>query len=107
LGGSGARGARSRCKRDSREAPLDAGACGGGRSVTTAVSPPSERLAPPVDPRAAEVRPRGRLASEARVAWFFLLPGLLVLTVFFFVPVLAAFVLSLTDFDIYAVADLD
>lgn len=75
--------------------------------MTTAVSPPSERLAPPVDPRAAEVCPRGRLTSEARVAWFFLLPGLLVLTVFFFVPVLAAFVLSLTDFDIYAVADLD
>jgi multiple sugar transport system permease protein len=42
---------------------------------------------------------RGRLAG-----WMFAGPALLALSVFFFIPVLAAFGLSLTDFDIYAVA---
>ena len=44
---------------------------------------------------------RGRVA-----AWCFVAPALLVIAVFFFVPVLAALALSLTDFDIYALADL-
>jgi multiple sugar transport system permease protein len=35
----------------------------------------------------------------------FLTPAMLVLVVFFFAPILAAFVLSLTDFDVYALAD--
>jgi multiple sugar transport system permease protein len=39
------------------------------------------------------------------VAWCFVAPALLVIVVFFFVPVLAALALSLTDFDIYALAD--
>ncbi len=38
-------------------------------------------------------------------AWCFVAPALLVIVVFFFVPVLAALALSLTDFDIYALAD--
>jgi multiple sugar transport system permease protein len=38
-------------------------------------------------------------------AWCFVAPALLVIGVFFFVPVLAALALSLTDFDIYALAD--
>ncbi|MGN6518269.1 MAG: carbohydrate ABC transporter permease [Dokdonella sp.] len=44
--------------------------------------------------------------NERRAAWLFTLPALLVIGLFFFVPVLAAFVLSLTDFDLYALADL-
>jgi multiple sugar transport system permease protein len=40
------------------------------------------------------------------VAWWFVAPALLVIAVFFFVPVLAALALSLTDFDLYALADL-
>jgi len=40
-----------------------------------------------------------------RAAWWFVTPALLVIGVFFVVPILAAFVISLTDFDIYAVAD--
>ncbi|MEO5622568.1 MAG: sugar ABC transporter permease [Dokdonella sp.] len=44
--------------------------------------------------------------SERRAAWLFLAPALLVIGVFFLVPVLAAFALSLTDFDLYALADL-
>lgn len=42
---------------------------------------------------------------RAGVAWCFVAPALLVIAVFFFVPVLAALALSLTDFDIYALAD--
>ena len=40
------------------------------------------------------------------VAWCFVAPALLVIAVFFFVPVLAALALSFTDFDLYALADL-
>jgi multiple sugar transport system permease protein len=43
--------------------------------------------------------------SRAGVAWWFVVPALLVIAVFFFLPVLAALALSLTDFDIYALAD--
>ena len=39
-------------------------------------------------------------------AWGFVAPALLVIGVFFLLPVVAAFSLSLTDFDIYALADL-
>lgn len=40
------------------------------------------------------------------VGWIFAAPALLVIGLFFGVPVLAAFFLSLTDFDIYALADI-
>ncbi|HET6586361.1 MAG TPA: sugar ABC transporter permease [Oleiagrimonas sp.] len=39
-------------------------------------------------------------------AWVFLAPALIVLAVFFLLPVIAAFGLSLTDYDIYALADI-
>ncbi|WP_426661080.1 carbohydrate ABC transporter permease [Rhodanobacter aciditrophus] len=41
-----------------------------------------------------------------RVAWLFLAPALLVLVVFFLLPVLGALALSFTDYDLYALADL-
>jgi multiple sugar transport system permease protein len=41
-----------------------------------------------------------------RVAWWFVAPALLVIGVFFFLPVGAALLMSLTDFDIYALADI-
>jgi multiple sugar transport system permease protein len=44
--------------------------------------------------------------SRTYAAWLFLAPALLVLGVFFLLPVLAGFALSLTDFDLYALADL-
>lgn len=44
--------------------------------------------------------------SAARVAWLFLAPALLVIGAFFLLPVVAAFALSLTDFDIYGLADI-
>jgi multiple sugar transport system permease protein len=44
--------------------------------------------------------------TERHAAWLFLAPALIVIGGFFLVPVLAAFALSLTDFDLYALADL-
>jgi multiple sugar transport system permease protein len=44
---------------------------------------------------------------SGRAAWWFVAPALIVLTLFFFLPVLGAFVMSLTDFDIYALGDID
>jgi multiple sugar transport system permease protein len=43
--------------------------------------------------------------SSSRAGWMFAAPALLVIAVFFFLPVLAALALSLTDFDIYALAN--
>lgn len=41
-----------------------------------------------------------------RTAWLFLAPALVVLGVFFLLPVMAALILSLTDYDLYALADI-
>ncbi len=67
---------------------------------------PPERVAPPVNPTAVRPKPRHRLPRDIRAAYLFLLPGVLVITLFFFVPILAALVLSMTDFDIYSIADI-
>jgi multiple sugar transport system permease protein len=42
--------------------------------------------------------------DSARAAWLFLAPALVVIGVFFFVPVVAALALSVTDYDLYAIA---
>jgi multiple sugar transport system permease protein len=44
--------------------------------------------------------------KPATAGWVFAAPALTVIAVFFGLPVVAAFALSLTDFDIYALADL-
>ncbi len=44
--------------------------------------------------------------NRPRAAWLFLAPALLVLGVFFLLPVIAALGLSLTDYDLYALADI-
>ena len=43
--------------------------------------------------------------ANRRAAFLFLAPALLAIGVFFFLPVIAAFVLSFTDFDIYALGN--
>jgi multiple sugar transport system permease protein len=43
--------------------------------------------------------------DSGRAAWLFLAPALVVIGVFFFVPVVAAFALSVTDYDLYAIAN--
>ena len=44
--------------------------------------------------------------SARGAGWWFAAPALCVIAVFFVLPVLAALAMSLTDFDIYALADL-
>lgn len=44
--------------------------------------------------------------SPARAAWMFVSPALVVIGVFFLLPVVAALALSFTDFDLYALADV-
>ena len=49
---------------------------------------------------------RLRIPSEANTAaWFFLAPSLALIGVFFFLPVVASLLLSVTDFDIYGIAN--
>ena len=45
--------------------------------------------------------------TNTRAAYLFLAPALALIGIFFFLPVAAALLLSLTDFDIYAIGDLD
>ena len=44
-------------------------------------------------------------AEASTAAWFFLAPALALIGVFFFLPVAAALVLSVTDFDLYGIAN--
>ncbi len=48
---------------------------------------------------------REERVAEARAAWALLSPSLILIGVFFVVPILIGLVLSFTDFDIYAIAD--
>ncbi len=45
------------------------------------------------------------MRSRTSTAYFFLAPAFLTLLIFFFLPVTASFLMSLTDFDIYSIAD--
>ncbi|UPG94466.1 carbohydrate ABC transporter permease [Luteibacter aegosomatissinici] len=44
--------------------------------------------------------------TTTRAAWLFITPALIILGLFFLLPVVAALVLSVTDFDLYALADI-
>jgi multiple sugar transport system permease protein len=46
------------------------------------------------------------MTRRERAAWGFVAPALIAIAVFFVVPVVSSLLLSLTDFDIYALADL-
>ena len=50
-------------------------------------------------------RPASLERRKARAAWWFLAPALALLAVFFVVPVGAGLLLSLTDFDVYAIGN--
>ncbi len=45
-------------------------------------------------------------SAEARAGWFFTAPALILVGVFFLLPLVAALLLSFTDFDIYAIGRL-
>ncbi len=78
--------------------------------MSTVSDPIQETQAPPVRPDVA-LRParswREKVLGERGVwaAWGFLAPAILSLFFFFLLPVLAAFMLSFTDFDIYGIGD--
>jgi len=44
--------------------------------------------------------------NTTRAAWLFVTPALIILGLFFLLPVVAALVLSVTDYDLYALADI-
>ncbi|WP_369925555.1 carbohydrate ABC transporter permease [Xanthomonas sp. NCPPB 2632] len=44
--------------------------------------------------------------TTSRAAWLFIAPAMIVLGLFFLLPVIAALVLSVTDYDLYALADI-
>ncbi|MET0505126.1 MAG: sugar ABC transporter permease [Luteibacter sp.] len=44
--------------------------------------------------------------NTSRAAWLFITPALIVLGLFFLLPVIAALILSVTDYDLYALADI-
>jgi multiple sugar transport system permease protein len=44
--------------------------------------------------------------NTSRAAWLFITPALIILGLFFLLPVVAALVLSVTDYDLYALADI-
>ena len=46
------------------------------------------------------------ISRRERAAWGFIAPALIAIAIFFAIPVISALFLSLTDFDIYALADL-
>ena len=46
------------------------------------------------------------MRAETRAAISFLAPAVIVLGLFFFLPVIAGFALSLTDFDLYSIGDV-
>jgi multiple sugar transport system permease protein len=52
-------------------------------------------------------RPAPQPGENNRAAYLFLAPALILIGGFFFLPVVAALVLSFTDFDIYSIASLD
>ena len=75
------------------------------RADGAGASPPSAKALAKGCAKAGRGR-RYRAPSEDNpAAYAFLAPALLLIGVFFFLPVVAAFVLSFTDFDIYAIGD--
>ena len=44
--------------------------------------------------------------NHTAAAWLFLAPAMVAIAIFFVVPVLSAFIMSLTDFDVYALGDI-
>jgi multiple sugar transport system permease protein len=73
--------------------------------VNTPVSPTGRIVPPPPAHPAARAPSARRPEPGSRAGWFFVAPALVLIAVFFFVPVIGSLLLSVTDFDIYAIAD--
>lgn len=75
--------------------------------MTTPAAPDARLGTSPLPPFPEATRGRRQRAEAgSRAGWFFIAPALLLIGVFFFVPVAGSLLLSVTDFDIYAIADL-
>jgi multiple sugar transport system permease protein len=75
--------------------------------MSTPLAPGGDRIVAPPQ-AAAQERAAGavrRREPGSRAGWFFVAPALALIAVFFFVPVVGSLLLSVTDFDIYAIAD--
>jgi multiple sugar transport system permease protein len=83
--------------------PLPAGPSDLDAVAKTAVAGEAAAVASPPPRRGFFGRPS--LESANAAGWLFLAPALVLIGVFFFLPVAASLLLSLTDFDIYAVGD--
>ena len=62
--------------------------------------------APAASREAARAPRRSDQRRRTRAAWGFVAPSLIAIGLFFVIPMVSALLLSLTDFDIYALADL-
>jgi multiple sugar transport system permease protein len=80
----------------------------GGRALTVAVqtSPDRRLTTQPAATHAPTAPPPQSRYENSRAAWGFLAPALALIGVFFFLPVAASFLLSVTDFDLYAIGSL-
>ncbi|KAK0350036.1 hypothetical protein LTR94_030657, partial [Friedmanniomyces endolithicus] len=76
-----------------REAALDDGAGQGSMTVSS--------------PSITNLKSTKGASARERAAWGFVAPALIAIGLFFALPVIEALLLSLTDFDIYALAELD
>ncbi|HEX8244225.1 MAG TPA: sugar ABC transporter permease [Longimicrobium sp.] len=83
--------------------PLPGGPSDLDAVAKTAVAGEAAAIASPPPRRRACGRPSLETANAA--GWLFIAPALVLIGVFFFLPVAASLLLSLTDFDIYAVGD--
>jgi multiple sugar transport system permease protein len=73
--------------------------------MSSAAAPTGEVPGRPVIVTPTRADPPRRREPGSRAGWFFVAPALLLIGVFFFVPVVGSLLLSITDFDIYAIAD--
>jgi multiple sugar transport system permease protein len=74
--------------------------------VSAPLAPGGDRIvAPPPAAPPTAARTSRRREPGSRAGWFFVAPALALIAVFFFVPVVGSLLLSVTDFDIYAIAD--
>src|SRR5690606_28809746 len=92
--------ARNRRRRNRPEGRPSAG-------ETSLVAGPGQGILNAVSASRRRERPISSIRRRERAAWTFVAPALLAVGLFFAIPVVSALLLSLTDFDIYALADLN